>query len=63
MLARLKELRVDAGETGCARRTGANERTGERLADAQAAALRLACENLAGAYRRLDGGASRGQAR
>ncbi len=28
--------------------------TGERLADAQAAALRVACENLAGAYRRLD---------
>ncbi|HWE98348.1 MAG TPA: hypothetical protein VG248_00965 [Caulobacteraceae bacterium] len=28
--------------------------TGERLADAQAAALRAACENLAGAYRRLD---------
>jgi hypothetical protein len=29
--------------------------TGERLADAQGAALRAACENLAGAYRLLDG--------
>ena len=28
--------------------------TGEQLADAQTAVLRLACENLAGAYRRLD---------
>jgi len=30
--------------------------TGERLADAQGAVLRLACDNLAGAYRRLDRG-------
>ncbi|HEY2050456.1 MAG TPA: hypothetical protein VGH03_14020 [Caulobacteraceae bacterium] len=29
--------------------------TGERLADAQGAALRAACENLAGAYRLFDG--------
>jgi hypothetical protein len=28
--------------------------TGERLADAQGAVLRLACENLAGAYQRMD---------
>jgi hypothetical protein len=30
--------------------------TGERLADAQGAVLRLACDNLAGAYQRLDRG-------
>jgi hypothetical protein len=31
--------------------------TGERLADAQGAVVRLACDNLAGAYQRLDRGA------
>jgi hypothetical protein len=30
--------------------------TGEVLADAQGAVVRLACENLAGSYQRLDGG-------
>jgi hypothetical protein len=56
--ARLIAAVVEAGAAlGCPadwREVVARE-TGERLADAQGAVLRAACENLAGAYAVIDG--------
>lgn len=53
LLAALCEAAVVEGRTADWRAVVERE-TGERLADAQAAALRAACENLAGAYRAVD---------
>ena len=54
LLAALCEVDVVEGRTADWRAVVERE-TGERLADAQGAALRAACENLAGAYRAFDG--------
>jgi hypothetical protein len=53
LLAALCEAAVVEGRAADWR-TVVERETGERLADAQGAALRAACENLAGAYRSLD---------
>jgi hypothetical protein len=53
LLAALCETEVVLGRSANWREVVARE-TGERLADAQGAILRAACENLAGAYRMLD---------
>jgi hypothetical protein len=53
LLTALCEPQVVLGQSLDWRAVVARE-TGEHLADAQGAVLRLACENLAGAYQRLD---------
>jgi hypothetical protein len=53
LLAALCEPAVVLGQ-GLDWRAVVERETGERLADAQGAVVRLACENLAGAYQRLD---------
>jgi hypothetical protein len=53
LLAALCEAAVVEGRAADWRAVVERE-TGERLPDAQAAALRAACENLAGAYRLAD---------
>jgi hypothetical protein len=53
LLAALCEADVVLGRPGEWRDVVAHQ-TGERLPDAQGAVLRVACENLAGAYRRLN---------
>jgi len=55
LLAALCEADVVLGRPGEWREVVARE-TGERLPDAQGAVLRVACENLAGAYRAVDRG-------
>ena len=55
LLAALCEADVVLGRPGEWRDVVARE-TGERLPDAQGAVLRVACENLAGAYRSVDRG-------
>jgi hypothetical protein len=54
LLAALVESAVALGRPADWRELVARE-TGERLADAQGAVLRAACENLAGAYAVIDG--------
>jgi hypothetical protein len=53
VLAALCEMEVVLGRAADWRGAIARQ-TGETLPDAQGAVLRMACENLAGAYRRLD---------
>jgi hypothetical protein len=53
LLVALCEPDVVLGRAGDWREVVANQ-TGERLPDAQGAVLRAACENLAGAYARID---------
>jgi hypothetical protein len=53
LLSALCEPEVVLGR-GAEWRVIVERETGETLADAQGAALRMACENLAGAYRMLE---------
>ena len=62
LLGALCEADAAVGGAGEWRALVARE-TGERLADAQGAALRAACENLAEAYRLIDRGRGNGAAR
>jgi hypothetical protein len=50
----LRALLEEAPAQGCDWRAVIERHCGERLADAQGAVLRLACENLAGAYGLID---------
>jgi hypothetical protein len=59
LIAALCESEVVLGQPRSWRAVVQRE-TGERLADAQGALLRLACENLAGAYALIDRGRRRG---